>query len=94
MLGKRTVRSPRATIVLALTTGSGDFSSTVNSSLILSLQTGGLEKDRYCLTKEANIIQYNKFKSFGSKDNQCYKRFLFPINAVIYFEASLLTPNV
>ncbi len=44
MLGKRTVRSPRAIIVLALTIGSGDFSSTVNSSRILSLQTVGLRK--------------------------------------------------
>lgn len=42
MLGKRTVRSPRAMIAFALTTGREDFSNTVNSNRILSLHTAGL----------------------------------------------------
>lgn len=46
MLGKRTVRSPRAMMALALTTGRVERSSTVNMRRAFSSQTDGLEEEK------------------------------------------------
>lgn len=53
MLGYRTVKSPNATMMLALTTASGEFSNKVNKtrkyfSQTLELRERERERDNYC----------------------------------------------
>lgn len=68
MLGKRTVRSPRAIMALARTTGRAERSSTVNISRMFSSHTVGLEgttteRQRFCyaitLKKDSGSVGFS-----------------------------------
>lgn len=59
MFGKRTVRSPRAIMAFALTTGRVERSSTVNMRRMFSSHADGLTKDKEIreLDIMANLIR-------------------------------------
>lgn len=67
MLGKRTVRSPKAMMAFALTTGRVDRSSTVNSRRICSSHTDGLTPDKKGHTLKSHSKNYIKSGQFVLK---------------------------